>query len=81
MLNVTSEYLKVAIKNEKLRVEFSDGYAMELPDIDEHIGIEGLLAGRRNGESKKSFDRWLASRQRATRIALLNRKAVSNVSH
>ena len=43
-----------------------DGYAIEWPDLDEHIGIEGLLAGRRSGESTKSFARWLASRQRAT---------------
>src|SRR5581483_444465 len=26
------------------------------------VGIEGLLAGRRSGESKKSLERWLASR-------------------
>ena len=24
-----------------------DGYAIEWPDLDEHIGVEGLLAGRR----------------------------------
>lgn len=40
-----------------------DGYAIEWPDLDEHIGIEGLLAGRRSGEIQKSFQRWLASRQ------------------
>jgi hypothetical protein len=39
-----------------------DGYAMEWPDVDEHIGIEGLLAGRRSGESPKSLQQWLASR-------------------
>jgi len=39
-----------------------DGYAIEWPDLDEHIGIEGLLAGHRSGESPKSFERWLASR-------------------
>ncbi len=38
-----------------------DGYAIEWPDLDEHIGIEGLLAGRRSAESQKSLDRWLAS--------------------
>lgn len=38
-----------------------NGYAIEWPDLDEHIGIEGLLAGRRSGESRKSFERWLAS--------------------
>ena len=41
-----------------------DGYAIEWPDLDEHIGIEGLLAGRRSGESQKSLDRWLAARSR-----------------
>ena len=39
-----------------------DGYAIEWPDLDEHIGIEGLLAGRRSGESEASFQRWLTSR-------------------
>lgn len=39
-----------------------DGYAVEWPDLDEHIGIEGLLAGRRSGESSASFNRWLQSR-------------------
>ena len=40
-----------------------DGYAIEWPDLDEHIGIEGLLAGRRSGESSQSFARWMASRR------------------
>jgi hypothetical protein len=39
-----------------------DGYAIEWPDLDEHIGIEGLLAERRSSESQKSLERWLASR-------------------
>jgi hypothetical protein len=39
-----------------------DGYAIEWPDLDEHIGIEGLLAGRRSSESEKSLERWLGSR-------------------
>jgi hypothetical protein len=42
-----------------------DGYAIEWPDLDEHIGIEGLLAGRRSGESKKSLERWLSGRSTA----------------
>src|SRR3989441_13265718 len=40
-----------------------DGYAVEWPDLDEHIGVEGLLAGRRSGESAQSFARWMASRR------------------
>ena len=39
-----------------------DGYAIEWPNLDEHIGVAGLLAGRRSGESSASFQRWLASR-------------------
>ena len=38
------------------------GYAIEWPNLDEHIGITGLLAGRRSGESDASFQRWIASR-------------------
>ena len=41
-----------------------EGYAIEWTDLDEHIGIEGLLAGRRSGESQQSFERWLHSRER-----------------
>jgi hypothetical protein len=40
-----------------------NGYAIEWPDLDEHIGIEGLLAGRHGGESSQSLKRWLASRR------------------
>jgi hypothetical protein len=41
-----------------------DGYAIEWPDLDEHIGVEGLLAGRRSGENAASLARWLASRSK-----------------
>jgi hypothetical protein len=40
-----------------------DGYAIAWPALDEHIGVEGLLAGRRSGESPQSFARWVASRR------------------
>lgn len=39
------------------------GYAIEWPDLDEHIGVEGLLAGRRSGESTPSLQRWLEARK------------------
>lgn len=39
-----------------------DGYAIEWPDLDEHIGVEGLLAGRRSGESDAAFQLWLSRR-------------------
>jgi hypothetical protein len=38
------------------------GYAIEWPDVDEHIGVEGLLAGRKSGESAASLAKWLATR-------------------
>jgi hypothetical protein len=41
-----------------------NGYVVEWPDLDEHIGVEGLLAGRRSAESLKSLDRWLSARKR-----------------
>jgi hypothetical protein len=40
-----------------------EGYAIEWPDLDEHIGMDGLLAGRRSGESEASLSRWLQSRR------------------
>ena len=43
-----------------------DGYAIEWPDLDEHIGVEGLLAGRRSGESQKSLENWLTARKIVT---------------
>ena len=39
------------------------GHAIEWPDLDEHIGVEDLIAGRRSGESKKSLQNWLESRK------------------
>lgn len=42
-----------------------DGYAIEWPEIDEHIGVEALLAGKHSGESQRSLERWLAARPAA----------------
>ncbi len=39
-----------------------DGYAIEWPDLDEHVGVASLLAGHRSGESAASWNRWMASR-------------------
>lgn len=44
-----------------------DGYAIEWADLDEHIGIEGLLAGRRSGESQRSLEQWLVTRNAHTK--------------
>lgn len=39
------------------------GYGIHWPDLDEDIGVEGLLLGKRSGESPASFERWLQRRQ------------------
>jgi hypothetical protein len=38
------------------------GYGIHWPDLDEDIGVEGLLAGRKSTESPASLERWLRSR-------------------
>jgi hypothetical protein len=40
------------------------GYGIRWPDLDEDLGVEGLLLGRRSTESAESFKRWLDSRQK-----------------
>ncbi len=39
-----------------------EGYAIMWPSLDEHISVEGLLAGRRSTEKPASLERWLAGR-------------------
>ena len=38
------------------------GYGIHWPDLDEDIGVEGLMIGRRSTESPDSFERWLQHR-------------------
>lgn len=39
------------------------GYGIHWPDLDEDIGVEGLLLGKRSSESATSFERWLQRRR------------------
>lgn len=39
-------------------------------DLDEDISVEGLLAGRRSGESEASFERWLEVHQSGRGVEL-----------
>ena len=39
------------------------GYGMHWPDLDEDLGIEGLLLGKKSAESPASFARWLQQRK------------------
>src|SRR5580765_8155549 len=40
-----------------------DGQGIHWPDLDEDISVEGLLAGRRSGESSSSLRKWFESRR------------------
>jgi hypothetical protein len=42
-----------------------DGEGIHWPDLDEDISIQGLLLGRRSGESQRSLQRWLEARDRS----------------
>lgn len=39
------------------------GQGVHWPDLDEDISIEGLIAGRKSGESQTSFKRWLEAKR------------------
>jgi hypothetical protein len=39
------------------------GYGIHWPDLDEDIGVEGLLLGRKSNESPNSLGRWLRNRE------------------
>jgi hypothetical protein len=43
------------------------GYGIHWPDLDEDIGIEGLLLGKKSTESPASFERWLQRRRERQR--------------
>ncbi len=41
-----------------------DGTGIHWPDLDEDISIEGLLLGKRSGESQRSLNRWLEKKRK-----------------
>ncbi len=61
-----SWYPRLAHATKKERQNFQiagAGYGIHWPDLDEDIGIEGLLLGKRSTESRASLARWLAQRK------------------
>ncbi len=49
---------------ERLHFQISGaGYGVHWSDLDEDIGVEGLLLGKRSTESPASFERWLGQRK------------------
>lgn len=47
-----------------------DGQGIHWPDLDEDISIEGLLAGRKSGESRRSFRQWLEAKKEGRGLTL-----------
>lgn len=45
------------------------GYGLHWPDLDEDIGVEGLLLGRKSAESAASLARWLERRTTAPKAS------------
>lgn len=39
-----------------------DNEGIHWPELDEDISVEGVIAGRRSGESQRSLQRWLETR-------------------
>ena len=53
-----------ATDDERTNVEISGGgFGLHWPDLDEDIGVEGLLTGKKSTESASSLAHWLAARQ------------------
>lgn len=51
--------------NERANFQISGaGYGIHWPDLDEDLGVEGLLLGKKSGESQASFERWMQRRKK-----------------
>ena len=56
--------LSYATPQERDNWEISgSGYGIHWPDLDEDISVKGLLIGSPSGESQKSLQKWLDSRE------------------
>jgi hypothetical protein len=58
-------YPRLAHATPKERANFQisgAGFGIHWPDLDEDIGVEGLLLGKHSSESPASFERWLQHR-------------------
>ncbi|MFN8474097.1 MAG: DUF2442 domain-containing protein [Anaerolineae bacterium] len=56
--------LAYATDSERSNYQLSGaGYGIHWPDLDEDIGVAGLLLGKKSTESAASFERWLSLRK------------------
>ena len=46
------------------------GQGIHWPDLDEDISVENLLAGRKSGESQRSFKQWLEAKGEGRGLAI-----------
>ena len=61
-------YLRLAHGTSAERANFQlsgAGYGIHWPDLDEDIGVEGLLLGKKSTESPSSLKVWLQRRRQA----------------
>lgn len=56
------------------------GEGIHWPDLDEDISVEGIVAGRRSGESQKSFQRWLEAKRAGRGLTLYELRARSGAA-
>ena len=54
------------------------GHGIHWPHLDEDISIEGMLAGRKSGESHRSFKQWLEAKQEGWGLTLYELTAYEN---
>ena len=59
-----------ATPEERDNIELYGNGNIHWPDLDEDIGVDGLLAGRRSLESEASFARWLAAKRAGRGLTL-----------
>ena len=60
-------YLRLAYGTPAERANFQvsgAGYGSHWPALDEDVGVEGLLLGRKSSESQASLARWLGNRSK-----------------
>ena len=63
--------LVYATPQERSNWELIGGWqGIHWPDLDEDISIEGLLAGRKSGESHRSFRQWLEAKREGRGLTL-----------
>ncbi len=49
---------------ERAKVQIAGaGFGLHWPDLDEDIGVEGILLGKPSTESPQSFEKWLKARK------------------